>query len=195
MLPSCCPKCWRFTRLPFELITRNGTPRRCVVKSDVAAIKCFQYANGLPSFHGAQVAVDVTLVCPIQPDGCPRPGADTEPGLALTQAEERKSRTYPEFGQQARCKLVVLALEAGGRWSTATQTFLRALARGRALASPSHSRTALAHALQRCWGQMLTVAANTAFSSSLLELPATAVPSAGALTPPLADIVADARWT
>ena len=152
-------------------------------------------ANGLPSFHGAQVAVDVTLVCPIQRDGCPRPGADTEPGLALAQAEERKSRTYPEFGQQGRCKLVVLALEVGGRWSTATQTFLRALARGRALASPSHSRAALAHALQHRWGQMLTVAANTAFSSSLLELPATAVPSAGALPPPLAEVVADARWT
>ena len=151
-------------------------------------------ANGLPSFHGAQVAVDVRLVCPIQRDGYPRPGADTEPGLALTQAEERKSRTYPEFGQQGRCKLVVLALEVGGRWSTATQTFLRPLARGRAPASPSHSR-ALAHALQRRWGQMLTVAANTAFSSSLLELPATAVPSAGALTPPLVDVVADARWT
>ena len=115
--------------------------------------------------------------------------------LALAQAEERKSRTYPEFGQQGRCKLVVLALEVGGRWSTATQTFLRALARGRALASPSHSRAALAHALQRRWGQMLTVAANTAFSSSLLELPATAVPSAGALPPPLAEVVADARWT
>ena len=135
------------------------------------------------------MAVDVTLVCPIQRDGCPRPGADTEPGLAL------KSRTYPEFGQQGRCKLVVLALEVGGRWSTATQTFLRALARGRAHASPSHSRTALAHALQRRWGQMLTIAANTAISSSLLELPATAVPSAGALTLPLADIVADACWT
>ena len=137
----------------------------------------------------------LTLVCPIQLDGCPRPGADAEPGLALAQAEERKSRTYPEFGQQGRCKLVVLALEVGGRWSTATQTFLRALARGRALASPSHSRAALAHALQRRWGQMLTVAANAAFSSSLLELPATAVPSAGALTPPLAEVVADARWT
>ena len=37
-------------------------------------------ANGLPSFHGAQVAVDVTLVSPIQRDGCPRPGADTVAG-------------------------------------------------------------------------------------------------------------------
>ena len=151
-------------------------------------------ANGLPSFHGAQVAVDVTLVSPIQRDGCPRPGADTEPGLALTQAEERKRRTYPEFGRQGRCRLVVLALEVGGRWSSATQTFLRALARGRALASPSSSRAALAHALQRRWSQMLSVAAHTALSSSFLELPATAVPCAGALTPPLAEIVADARW-
>ena len=145
-------------------------------------------ANGLPSFHGA---VDVTLVSPIQRDGCPRPGAGTEPGLALTQAEERKRRTYPEFG---RCQLVVLAVEAGGRWSTATQKFLRVLARGRALASPSQSRAALAPALQRRWSQMLTVAANTSLSSSFLELPATAVRCAGALKPPLAEMVADARW-
>ena len=152
-------------------------------------------ANGLPSFHGAQVAVDVTLVCPIQRDACPRPGAEAEPGLAISQAEERKRRTYPEYGHQARSRLVVLALEVGGRWSMATQTFLRDLARGRALASPLHSRAALVHALQRRWGQMLTIAANTALSSSLLELPATAVPGGGALPPPLADVLADARWT
>ena len=84
--------------------------------------------------------------------------------MALTQAEERKRRTYPEFGRQRRYRLVVLAVEVGGRWSTATQQFLRALARGRALASPSQSRAALAHALQRRWSQMLTVAANTALS-------------------------------
>ena len=152
-------------------------------------------ANGLPSFHGAQVAVDVTLVSPIQRDACPRPGAEAEPGLAIAQAEERKRRTYPEFGHQARCRLVVLALEVGGRWSTATQAFLRDLARGRALASPLQSRAALAHALQRRWGQMLTIAANTALNSSLLELPATAVPAGGAVPPPLADVLADARWT
>lgn len=40
-----CTKCWRFRRLPFGLITRNGIPRHCVVKSDVAAIKYFQYAT------------------------------------------------------------------------------------------------------------------------------------------------------
>ena len=142
-------------------------------------------ANGLPSFHGAQVAVDVTLVSPIQRDPCPRPGAEAEPGLAIAQAEERKRRTYPEFGHQARCRLVVLALEVRGRWSTATQTFLRDLARGRALASPVQSRAALAHALQRRWGQMLAIAANTALSSSLLELPATAVPGGGPCGRPL----------
>ena len=41
--------------------------------------------------------------------------------------------------EQGRCKLVVLALKVGGRCSTATQIFLRDLARGRALASPSQS--------------------------------------------------------
>ena len=58
-----------------------------------------------------------------------------------------------------------------------------------------NTRAALAHALQRRWGQMLTIAANTALSSSLLELPATAVPGGGGLPPPLADVLADARWT
>ena len=42
--------------------------------------------------------------------------------------------------EQGRCKLVVLALGVGGRCSTATQIFLRDLARGRALTSPSQSR-------------------------------------------------------
>lgn len=46
--------------------------------------------------------------------------------------------------------------------------------------------------LRRRWGQMLAIAANIALSSSFLQLPATAVPGGGALTPPMADIFADA---
>lgn len=38
----------------------------------------------------------------------------SNPGMAIVQAKERKRCTYPEFGQQGRCKLVVLALEVGG---------------------------------------------------------------------------------
>ena len=50
-------------------------------------------ANGLPAFGSAQVAVDVTLVSPVQPNGASRPGADVEPGKALREADGRKRRT------------------------------------------------------------------------------------------------------
>ena len=55
-------------------------------------------ANGLPAFGGSQVAVDVTLVSPVQRNGVSRPGNDVESGKALREAEERKRRTtYPEL--------------------------------------------------------------------------------------------------
>lgn len=41
----------------------------------------------------------------------------SNPGLTIVQAKERNRRTYPEFGQQGCCKLVVLALEVGSRWN------------------------------------------------------------------------------
>ena len=65
-------------------------------------------ANGLPLWQGAQIAVDTTLVSPLQRDGQPRPGADARPGLALAQAAARKRRTYPELqpGGRGRCRLV-----------------------------------------------------------------------------------------
>ena len=54
-------------------------------------------ANGLPLWRGGQIAVDTTLVSPIQRDGSARPGADVRPALALQQARARKLRTYPEL--------------------------------------------------------------------------------------------------
>ena len=91
-----------------------------------------EVANGLPIWHGAQIAVDATTVSPIRRDGQPRPRADREPGLALNQAVDRKRRTYPEFQQARRCRLVVVGVEVGGRISRPTLTFLRLLARARA---------------------------------------------------------------
>ena len=54
-------------------------------------------ANGLPLWRGARIAVDTTLVSPVQRDGRARPGADARPALALQQAKTRKLRTYPEL--------------------------------------------------------------------------------------------------
>ena len=49
-------------------------------------------ANGLPLWHGAQVAVDTTLVSPLRRDGSARARAAVEPGRALTVACCQKCR-------------------------------------------------------------------------------------------------------
>ena len=79
-------------------------------------------ADGLPLFHGAQLAIDTTLVSPVGRDGLPRPRCSREDGAAApTIARRRKERTYPELtGRLGRAKLVVFACEVGGRWSSET---------------------------------------------------------------------------
>ena len=73
-------------------------------------------ADGLPLFHGAQVALDTTLVSPLRRDGTPHTRCAVEDGVALMQARRRKERTYPELsGAHGRARLVVLACEVGGQ--------------------------------------------------------------------------------
>ena len=74
-------------------------------------------ANGLPLSHGAQLAVDATIVSPVTGSGDVRPRVDTEPGRAVDAAERRKRRqTYPELERARRCGLVVVGVEVGGRF-------------------------------------------------------------------------------
>ena len=65
----------------------------------------WRLSHGLPLFHGAQLAVDTTLVCTIRVDGAPK-------------------TVWP--------LLVVLACEIGGRWSDEVHDFLGQLVRARA---------------------------------------------------------------
>ena len=140
--------------------------------------------NGLPLWHGAQLAVDTTCVSPVPRSGEPRPGADSQPGLALQLATRRKRReTYPELSRSPRCRLVVFAVETGGRWGPEPTAFLRLLAQARA---------ASAHAAVR-WSGVIAVAAQRALASSLLELPLEAV-GAAAGEPAVHEVLQDARW-
>ena len=73
-------------------------------------------ADGLPLFHGTQMAVDTTLVSVLRRDGTPHPRCANEDGAALEAARRRKEARYPELaGQHGRAMLVVLASEVGGR--------------------------------------------------------------------------------
>ena len=108
--------------------------------------------DGLGIFGCAQVAVDATMVSPVRADGLPRTGAAARDGVALTTARLRKQRTYPELsGRHRRCRLVVLATETGGRWSSETRSFLRALARFRARSEPPLLRKRVEQAWRMRW--------------------------------------------
>ena len=74
-------------------------------------------ANGLPLWGGAQLAVDTTLVSPVRRNGTPQPNAASADGAQLRTARRRKEQKYAELLQARRCRLVVMAIEVGGRWS------------------------------------------------------------------------------
>ena len=104
----------------------------------------------LPLFHGAQLAVDTTMVSALRRNGDPRPRAKRSEGAALTDARRRKEVAYPELvGNAARARLVVLALEVGGRWSDEAWQFTRLLAGARARDEPPLLRRLLFDPLAR----------------------------------------------
>ena len=78
-------------------------------------------AQDLPCYSGAQLAVDVTLRGALSANGEARPRAADEDGAVLEQAREDKETTYPELAASRLCRLVVLAIETGGRWRRGNQ--------------------------------------------------------------------------
>ena len=127
-------------------------------------------ADGLTLFRGAQLAIDTTMVSPLHRDGSARRRAADVDGAALEAARRRKERTYPELaGDGGRARLVVLAAEVGGRWSTETAQFLSALAKARALSVPQVLQGRVEAAWIRRWSAILACSAARAFSLSLLD--------------------------
>ena len=64
-----------------------------------------------------QLAVETALVSPLSGQGQPVRRAGRVAGAALAVARRRKEQAYPELVRAYRCRLVVLAVEVGGRWS------------------------------------------------------------------------------
>ena len=97
-------------------------------------------ANGLPLWHGSQLALDATTR-----RGEAHPRADVQPSCAVAAAARRKrtqTYTYPELDRARRCRLVVVGVEVGGRFGTEAVQFLRLLAGHRAASVPAHLRSA-----------------------------------------------------
>ena len=80
------------------------------------------WAIGLPLHHGAQLAVDITLRSALTSASHACPSAATIDGAVLVKARADKERKYAELNED--CRLVVVGVEIGGRWSDEVVTFL-----------------------------------------------------------------------
>ena len=110
-------------------------------------------------------------------------------------ARSDKECKYLELVHSGRCRLVVLALETGGRFSDETADFLRQLANAKAQAAPRYLRRSTAVAYERRWSRMLAVSAASAHVRSLVldkdSLSNSAAPAHGA--PWLQSLLTEAR--
>ena len=92
-------------------------------------------------------------------------------GVRLKAAKKRKESKYSELLRNRRGRLVVAAMEVGGRWSEEAWTFLTLLAKAKAqTVIPALQRSAEYTFLRR-WAQMLSVAAQSAFAATPLREP------------------------
>ena len=152
-------------------------------------------ANGRPLWGGSQLAVDTTPVSPLTFAGVPRRRRGSTAGAALAEARRAKERTYPEFADARRCRLVVLGLEVGGRWSAEAAAFIRLLARARARNAAVTQRAACVVAFVTRWSGLLSIAAARSFAASLLSLPISNTANLDGEAPLLSDVLADSSET
>ena len=124
--------------------------------------------DGLPLFQGVQLAVDTTLVCPLDKRGCSKA---TQCGCErCVPPGRRKEMRYPELaGDGGSARLVVLTGEVAGRFSGETASFLRGLAAAKVRGVPELLQGRARAAWLRRWGSMLACAAARAFALSLLD--------------------------
>ena len=83
---------------------------------------------------------------------------------------------YAELLRSRRCRLVVVGVEVGGRWSEEALTFIRLMAKAKSRAYPRLLRASAQMAYTTRWTGLLAVAAHRALAATLLEIPVAAEP-------------------
>ncbi len=124
-------------------------------------------ASGLSAFGGAQLAIDVTVRSVLRRDGSQRPCADWKDGVTAESVRRDKEAKYPEIAGGSRCRLLVVVVEVGGRFSEETVEFLRQLAASRAQSVQTFLRGSAASAFERRWSRMLAMSVAASHVSSI----------------------------
>ena len=127
-------------------------------------------AAGLPLHHGAQLVVDITLRSVLTASGTARPNAAVEDGAICRRARQDKERKYFELLSGDQCRLVVVALEIGGRWSEEAMQFVDDLAAARARDAPPLLRRSAFLAWRKRWSRMIAISCARAFANSLVAV-------------------------
>ena len=104
-----------------------------------------------------------------------------------SRARRDKEHKYAELLQGDRCRLVVVGIETGGRWSTEALQFVEMLAAARAREAPRVLRRSAFLAWTRRWSRMLSVSCGRAFANSLVS-PSVDLQGTDGPPPDLADL-------
>ena len=150
--------------------------------------------QGLPCFAGAQIAVDATLRSSISSSGLPQGRAASEDGQTCIAAVRDKDSKYPELVAGGRCKLVVFALEVGGRFGKEALELLDQLAWAKSRSASPLTRSAALLAWRRRWIRMIAISAGVAWARSVTA-PTETVPDGpcDGHEPPQDSVLSDAR--
>ena len=136
----------------------------------------------------------VTMVSPLQCNGNPHPRAEIEPGVRMKKRVEKKETDYSELvaaSERGEIKFIILPCEVGGRWGDSWFELIRVLAKEKAMRAPKLLRRSAEFAWTQRWWNMLSVAAQASFASSLLGK----VPEfKGGYVPRHSDVIGDSRY-
>ena len=100
-------------------------------------------ATGLPLYGGVPLAIDCTLVSPLNRQGEPHRHA----AEVLQAAEEDKAKTYRELVSSDMLRFVVAATEVGGRQTVSGKLLVQAAAAKRTRDEPALLRAAVFRAM------------------------------------------------
>ena len=138
------------------------------------------------------MGVDATVVSPLHADGRPWPRAATSDGVAIRRAELAKRRTYPELVDSSEVRLITLACEVGGRWSSTVADVLRRMGASRARSAPQAIQASARGAWARRWGGLLSVGVQSALAATLVDDVPLELDGIDELAPPDVEVWADA---
>ena len=147
-------------------------------------------ASGLPLHHGVHLAVDITIRCVDTAESRACPNAATTNGAVLQAARAQKATKYAELLHGDRCRLVVVGVETGGRWSDEAMQFIAELAACKARETPPVMRFSTFLAWQRRWTRMIATSCGRAVAHSLVSSKG-CTPGSDGPTPDLADLIGE----